>query len=253
MSRLNINDSAYLLEVNEAGPTRNGLILHLDAGDPRSYFGGGTWYDISGRGNHISMLPTAYNGTGPKYMDFNGSYGCAKYTVSDFVPGVNTLTAVVWTRIKTSTAEWRTLFRGLSSSGNHQVIIQTGAYAMGMYDNDSGGAFLTSGYSQQSIPGWDTGRWTMIMWRWQGSSPYMQHSINDTPNVISGQSADSRTGWGATRGICSIGAYNNGVQATPSNASQYWGDIASLRMYNRFLSNAELLNIWNATKGRFAL
>ena len=81
----------------------------------------------------------------------------------------------------------------------------------------------------------------------------MQFSINDAPNVISGQSSDSRTAWGATRGFCSIGAYNNNAQTNPANSSQFWGDIASVRIYNRFLSNDELLNIWNATKGRFAL
>lgn len=253
MGNLNINDGAYLQDVKNSAVTSVGLVLHLDAGDPRSYFGGGTWYDISGRGNHISVLPTAYNGTGPKYMDFNGSYGCAKYQVSDFIPGTNTITAVLWTRVKASTGDWRTLFRGKSSSANHQVINQSGGWLMGMYDNDNGSAFLSLGYSQQSLPGYNTGRWNMLMYRWQGSSPYMQLSINDAPTTILGQLSNANSAWGATRGICSIGAYNNNTQTNPADASQFWGDIASLRLYNRFLSNAELLNIWNATKERFAL
>jgi hypothetical protein len=253
MGTLNINDGAFLQDVNDSGPTRQGLVLHLDAGDVRSYVGGGTWFDMSGQGHHISILPTAFNSTGPKYMDFNGSFGCAKYQTSDFVPGTNTITAVVWSRIFNNTGNWRTLFRGLSSSGNHQVIIQQGGYLIGMYDNDSGAGFLSSGYSQTSLPGYSTGKWNMLVWRWQPSSPYYQFSINDDPATILGSSADGRTAWGATRGICSIGAYNNAVQSDPSNASQFWGDIASLRLYNRLLTNAELLNIWNSTKGRFAL
>ena len=253
MGNLSINDGAYLIEVGESGPTRNGLILHLDAGNTDSYRGGGTWYDISGRANHIAVLPAAFNPSGPKYMDFNGSYGCAKYQSSDFVPGTNTITAVLWTRILNNTTDWRTLFRGLSSSNNHQVIVQSAAYAIGMYDNDFASGFRTSGYSQQSLPGYNTGRWNMLMWRWQGSSPYYQLSINDAPGTILGQSTDSRAGWGATRGFCSLGAYNNSNQSVLTICSQFWGDIASVRLYNRVLTNAELLNIWNATKGRFAL
>ena len=48
-------------------------------------------------------------------------------------------------------------------------------------------------------------------------------------------------------------AFNNEAQSGVTNALQYWGYVSSLRMYNRVLSNGELLTIWNATKGRFAL
>ena len=256
MGNLNINNGAYLGEVTDAGPTRNGLVLHLDAGDVRSYFGGGTWYDLSGRGNHISVLPAAFNVAG-KYMDFNGSFGCAKYEVTDFIPSTTTatVTAVVWTRIARYdvTGTCRTLFRGKSSSGNHWIIGDCSGWTIGMYNNDNAIAYQNSGYSQQSLPGYNAGRWNMMVWRFQTSSPYYLLTINDTPSVTSGQLTDARDGWPANKGICSIGAYNNDIQAGVTNASQYWGDIASVRFYNRVLTNAELLNIWNVTKGRFAL
>ena len=194
------NDPAYLREVDGSSTTRLGLILYLDASDPNSWKGGstGTWYDISGGGNHISVSPTAYHNTGSiGYMDFSGPYGCAKYQVSDFVPGVNTITAVVWTQILNNTSTWRTLFRSLSTGANHQVIVQTGAYLIGMYDNDNSSAFNSSGYSQQSLPGYSTWRWNMMVWRWQGSNPYYQLSINDAPQTILGSIASSNAGWGA--------------------------------------------------------
>ena len=75
------------------------LTLHLDAGDIDSYPGSGTtWYDLSGNGNNFSILSTAYNSSGVKYMDFNGSYGCAKKTDSDLSMSGD-VTCICWTRI----------------------------------------------------------------------------------------------------------------------------------------------------------
>jgi hypothetical protein len=59
---------------------RDGLILHLDATDVDSYPGSGTtWFDLSPLGNNFEINPSAFNSsTSTRYMDFNGSYGCAK-------------------------------------------------------------------------------------------------------------------------------------------------------------------------------
>ena len=257
MGNLNLSEPSFISVVDDSSFSRDGLILHLDASNWYSYpRTGTTWKDISGssRGRNIEISAAAYNGTGPKYMNFNSS-ACAKFQTSDWVPGTNTLTAIVWTRMARYdvTGTCRTLFRALSSGANHQVIGDCSGWTIGMYDNDSGTAYWNSGFSQQSLPGYNTGRWQMMVWRWQGVSPYYLLTINDTPQVTSGQLTDSRSGWGATRGICSIGAYNNGDQNTVTAASQFWGDISSVMFFNRYLSNAELLGHYQARKNRFGL
>jgi hypothetical protein len=232
--------------------SRDGLVLYLDAGDKNSYPGTGTtWYDLSGNNNHFSILSTAYNSGGPRYMDFNGSYGCAKKASSDYSL-LGDVTVICWTRVLISTGTWRTLLRGLSSGADHQVIIQSGGYAIGMYDNVNGTGFNSSGYAQTSLPGYDTGRWNMLVWRWvNNSSPYYTISINDTPSVAQGTISSVNARF--KHGFCSIGAYNNGNQSDCSNASQYWGDISSISFYNRVCSNNELLAIYNNTKSRYGL
>lgn len=224
------------------------LALNLDAGDVNSYPGSGAvWRDTSGTGVSFAINASAYNSSGPKYMDFNGGAGCAKKTDSDFnISG--DVTAVVWTRIKTSTAEWRTLFRGRSSGQDHQVIVQSGAYTIGMYDNDNTTGFNSSGYDQNSLPGWNTGAWNMLVWRWNNSStPYYNLSVNGPTIVGTNSSVNARF----KTGFCSIGAYNNGNQSDVNNASQYWGDISQLIMYNRYITDLEVTQIYNATKTRF--
>jgi hypothetical protein len=238
-------------KVSDIYPIEN-LKLLLDAGNASSYPGSGTtWTDLSGNGNNFTILATAYNGSNVKYMDFGGSYGCAKKIDSDMIIN-GPVTFVVWTRILTTTTNWRTLFRGLSSSGDHQVIIENGAYRIGMYDNDRGSGFNTSGYLQSSIPGWNTGQWNMLVWRWNpGGTNFYSLSINNSPQTIVSGNTSINTRFKG--GICSIGAHNDGVQSNPSAASQYWGDIAKIYGYNRVLNDTEVLQIFNNDRSRFGI
>jgi len=227
---------------------RTNLILHLDAGDPASYSGSGTvWNDISGSGNHFNIVASAYNSSGPKYMDFNGSYGCAKNASDISLSDSTGVTYVVWTRILNSTANWRTLTRSYVS--DHHVIIASGGWDIGMYDNGSN-VHAQSGYSQQSLPGYGTSAWVAMYWRWKSVSPYYELSYNDTPSTIRASITNAAARY--ERGFGSIGAYHN-ESTSPSSAGQYWGDIGVFMCYNRRLTDAELLQNFNYYRSRFGL
>lgn len=224
------------------------LVLYLDAGNTSSYPGSGTvWYDISGNNNNFNIVASAYNSSGPKYMDFNGSYGVAKNSTDISLSDSNGVTYFVITRIKNSSLDWRTLTR--SYVNDHHVIIEAGGWNIGMYDND-GAAFLGTGYSQQSLPGYGTTSWVALYWRWQATSPHYQMSYNDTPGTIRGSLTNSSARY--NRGFGSIGGYNNG-NTDPSSAGQFWGDIGVFMTYNKMLSDAELLQNFNFYKTRFSL
>jgi hypothetical protein len=231
---------------------RDGLVLHLDAGDVDSYPGSGSsWYDLSGTGNNFTINASAYNSSGAKYMDFNGSYGCAKKTDVDVALSGN-VTCICWTRIKNSSSDWRTLLRGLSSGADHQVIVQAGGWAIGMYDNTNSTGFNSSGFSQQSLPGYGTSTWIMMAWVWHDTeSPYYNFGYNDG----TGNSVGPITSINARfkHGFCSIGAYNSGNQSDVNACSQFWGDIALISLYNRVLNPYEINEIFQATRGRFGL
>lgn len=222
------------------------LLLHLDAGNYDSYLGTGTlWRDLSGNNNNFNIVASAYQYDGVQYMDFKGSHGCAKNSTDISISDSTGVTYCVWTRILNSSATWRTLTR--SYTADHHVIIENGGWEIGMYDNDSSG-FIGSGYSQQSLPNYNTNNWIALYWRWQSSSPYYEMSYNDTPGTIRGSITNSNARF--NRGFGSLGAYHNG-NSTPSDASQYWGDISVFMAYNRRLSDAELLQNYNYYKGRF--
>lgn len=235
------------------GPKINssGLILCLDAANTRSYPGSGTsWYDTSGNGNHFTINASAYNSSGPKYMNFGGSYGCAVTSSGSDVPinGATAMTAIVWTRILDSSANWRTLFRGETTNNDHQVIVQSGGWLIGMYDNVNGTGFNSSGFSQQNIPGYGTTQWNMLVWRWTNvSNQYYNYnfSYNDSPGTIRGYVSSTNARFKG--GPRTIGAYS---AASPS---QFWGDIAHLSLYNRYLSDSEVIDNFRSHRGRFGI
>jgi hypothetical protein len=239
-----LNSNWVVVATNSVVSTN--LILHLDAGNTSSYPGSGTvWTDLSGSNNNFNVVASAYNSTGVKYMDFNGSYGCAKNSSDISISDATGVTYCVWTRVLNSSANWRTLTRSYSS--DHHVIIQYQGWQIGMYDNDSAG-FIDSGFSQQSLPNYGTSNWVAIYWRWQPSSPYYEMSYNDTPGTIRGSITNANGRF--NRGFGSVGAYHNG-NTDPSSASQFWGDIAVFMAYNRRLTDAELLQNYNYYKSRF--
>lgn len=233
-----------------ADVSNEGLVLLLDAGNTRSYPGTGTtWTDISGSGGtNFTINASAYNSSGPKYMDFGGSYGCAVTSSGVDTTFSGTVTAILWTRILNSSSNWRTLFRAESSGNDHQVIVQYDGWAIGMYDNVNGTGFNSSGFSQQSIPGYGTSQWNMLVWRWvstQNDFYYYSFTYNDTPETLRGYVSSSNARFKS--GFRTLGAYN---AASPS---QFWGDIAYLAMYNRRIDDNEVRTMFQAQRGRYGI
>lgn len=241
-------DAIYLEKikssVDELAIVSSNLILHLDANDSNSYPGSGsTWFDISGNNNNFTLdNPSAYSGTSPKYMDFRGSYGMA-YISPDFLVSGD-VTYVLATRILESTSNWRTLTRAETSGDNHNVIIEDGSYDMGIYQNDDARTrFNDSGYNQTSLPNFGTSDWIIMYFRWQAGVGYVM-SYNDTPEIIRADMS-SNTNASHNSGFYTLGGYNRN--------SQYWGDIGTFLVYDRYLTDAELLQNFNVLKDRFGL
>lgn len=227
----------------------NGLITHLDAGSYKSYPGTGTvWYDLSPNGYHYNIVAAAYRNTGPKYMDFTGNTGIAKSQNTSTVDAPAAYTMLLWTRIKNSTSDWRTMYRPYAN--DHTVIVESGSWRFGLYDNDALG-YVDSGFLQTSFPNHGTTGWMLLHIRIDSASTTQwRMSYNDTPQIIRAQISNSAAY--AQRMLGNLGGWGNG-DATPSNASQYWGDISSFYMYNRVLSNDEILKVFNATRNRYGI
>lgn len=226
------------------GIARSGLVLYLDAFNKNSYPGTGTtWYDISGNSNNFNILSTAFQNSELPYMDFRGDHGMAKS--SSDISLSNNVTYLLWTRVLESSSTWRTLTRSYVS--DHHVIIETGDWNLGMYDN-GGGRFTTSGFDQRSFPNYNTDNWMFAHFRFPSSSPYYKFSYNDTPSTIRSSITDPNALY--ERGFGSLGGYHSN-STDPAVGSQFWGDISLFLAYDRELSDSEILQTFNATSGRY--
>ena len=218
----------------------DGMRVYLDATNTDSYPGSGTtWTDLSGYGNNFQIVNGAFKGgagsmTG--YMDFQGNHGQAKNGGDISLSG--DVSYVVVTRIKNSTGQWRTLTR--SYNADHHVIVQSGAWNIGMYDNNGSG-FIGTGYSQQSLPGYASNSFMVMVWRWSNNDnpTYELHVDGISRGSISNSNARYNRGFG------SIGGYHSG-NTNPSSGSQWWGDIRLFAAYARRITTSEIAEIQNA-------
>lgn len=212
----------------------SGLVMNLDAANLRSYPGSGTAvYDLVGTTTHSLLGGATYTVlNGVKCFDCATS-GCYMAPSSSGAPVLSTsgYTYVAWARMKSSNADWRTLWR--TTPDDHPLLVQSTGTNLGMYDNNGTG-FNDSGYN--TTPYYDIwAQWTVVGSTATGSTFY----INGTQvGSIVAQSAAGNT--------------HNVLGA--AGPTQQFGYIGNAMLYNnKMLSLAEITQNYNALRGRYSV
>ena len=214
----------------------NGLYVHLDATNTDSYPGNGvTWTDLTVNGHNFQVPADRFVGSGGSIGSYFAFTTGTQAKNGGDISLSGDVSYVVVTRPLNSTSQWRTLTR--SYSADHHVIIQSGAWNIGMYDNNGSG-FIGTGYSQQSLPGYGSNSFMVMIWRWSNtdSPTYELHVNGISRGTISNSNARYNRGFG------SIGGYHGG-NTNPGSGSQPWGDIKMFAAYNRRLTAQEISDI----------
>lgn len=213
----------------------DGLVLYLDATNPRSYSGtGSTWTDLSGYGYNSTLVssPTYINN---KYgqLAFNGStqYATVPYTSTLWNGQVFTLS--VWAK-KIGTGDQGT--RGIMISKNINYIEHAfNGKTMASFRNNSGGQYLIYGNNPASY-----NEWRHYAVTYDGTMGILYENGAATGSttlamVVNSTSADLH-----------IGKWDGGTH-------HFNGCIAGAMVYNRALSADEVLQNYNATKYKYIL
>ena len=223
---------------NNYGPkiVTDGLVMCLDAGNTKSYAGSGTtWTDLSRNGNNGTLT------NGPTFNSANG--GSIVFDASDdYVQCVGSITTTAATFIS-----W--IRRNGSQAFNAGIIFSRGTSTTGLNFrrdvNEVGYHWNDSGLTYNWVSGLVTPNltWCMCAISVNSSSAvaYLCQSsgITSATNAISHTSTtldDIRIGWEES-----------------SSTRRFNGNMAVAQIYNRALSAAEILQNYNATKGRFKL
>jgi hypothetical protein len=228
------------------GPTivTNGLVLALDAGDKNSYVSGSTtWFDLTGVNNGtLTNGPTFNSGSGGSIV-FDG--------VDDYVltlsgGGLLSFTVSFWvktTETRSNATFWqRPSFFGKSNvgapSGDFGVTINSGylgywtGIALVERDNSYLSSILINDNTYRNIAVTNTGTLATM---------YLNGTLVSGSQLATGVALNSENFWiGGKGGSESPGSYTN-------------CSVSNVQFYNRALSAQEVLQNYNATKGRFGL
>ena len=209
---------------------RDGLVLHLDAANVKSYPGTGTTWTNMGTVGGAHTLTTAPLTTFNGVECFNMTAGYASYTGTTISMGTN-YTLMSWASMLSdaSVTTWRTLWR--TQSAHHPLLIQDSTNLIGSYDS---GGFKSTSITLQSL-GTETA-WRMYCVQRAGANMHFYFDGEFAATVTS----DSGNGmtW------ADVGY----------RGSQPPGYVATTMLYNNVLLSAnEIRQNYNALKGRYGL
>jgi hypothetical protein len=220
--------SAYIGDV-----VKNGLVLYLDAANSKSYVSGSnTWFDLSGNNNSGSLTngPT-FSSDGKGSIVFDGT--------NDYVNLGNILnfTSSFTVELYFNASAWNDEWVGLLTKGDTAWRIHRLAVDTPIKIN-----FTVTGLSSvvNTASTINTNIWYHLVCVYNGTQLliYLNGSLDATQNVTGTPSTNTKNlavGWNADF----------------SGRRFFNGKIPVVKIYNRALSPAEILENYNATKGRF--
>lgn len=217
----------------------DGLVLHLDAAQLRSYPGSGTtWTDLSGNGNSgtLTNSPTfdSANGGSLNFDGINDYLALSAYNNLNFQYG----SQEIWVQLD-----------AVNPTGPLQRILDRNNVLAGtfsfLYDGTNISARVRNTANTIAIVNYitpETNNWTCYSMTYDGTTirAYINGNLDNSSTAISGA-------------INTSGTYAMYIMSQ-NNINQFTdGKLSIVRMYNRALSATEILQNYNATKSRFGL
>jgi len=213
---------------------KDGLVFYVDAANPKSYTNGSSTWDDLTPNKFISTLvnsPSFDNGNGGNII-FNQpslQYGTGTGPTITNSP----FTISIW--LKTSTISSNSTCLSIGNTGATRQLIHfrflnsTTSFRFSLFNEDLDVTLSDTSTNFTNIVGSLTSDFTQTLY---------QNSIS--------KSARTAGGYFVGTSVLKIGSY-------PPPSEYFNGNIASVKIYNRALSADEILQNYNATKGRFGL
>ena len=228
-----------------AGPdiVENGLVLALDAGNPKSYPGiGTTWTDLSGNANNATLINgVEYSGSNFGTLTFDATNEYVTVPSVTFSPGTSAFTWNFWCKLNDLTT-FSILFSGQGSNHPEYGVIfmdpRSGQAGLGYYANaariqDNNTSFGSNWWYISFVgSGGADGARNLKLYRnaVQAGSTY-----NHNYNLV---------------GVSSVRIFG----ANHDDFSERMrGNISNVSYYNRALTAGEITQNFNATRSRYSV
>lgn len=222
-----------------SGPeiVNNGLVLHLDAANPRSYPGTGTtWFDLSGSGNNGTLVnsPT-YSTSNKGIMTLTGTNYVSVSSISSgqFASG---FTWAGWCKTSAFSAIWMWPFGTTTGS-----YLQLGKYSGSGNIRFDAAVLLYSGGALDATVNIADNNWHYMVGVWDTQFRYIYLDGTLRASVASVPGANPS-------------AYGTMLLGAHPGPSEFWnGSFGPMSIYTRGLSAAEVLQNFNAQRGRYSV
>ncbi len=211
----------------------SGLILTVDGANVKSYPGSGTtWNDISGGRTGTLENGPVFSTAGGGSIDFDGS--------NDYISFDSTITQLsdytinAWFFVDVSSAAQGIITWGQNSSGKRRaMLIWNGGSGTNYYLRSS-----THGSNPASTTVMSSGQW------WNGT---VSLASNGTAKIYVNGALENTS----TNSLSTPSSNAIYIGATSTGTEFFNGKIAIINVYDRVLSDVEVLKNYNAMKGRF--
>lgn len=220
----------------------DGLTVYLDAANTSSYAGtGATWYDLMRNRNFtLQNSPTFLPNTAGGCFSFVPS--SSHYATSSSLSTLTNWTVEAWhyyTASNTGTCPTiiTEVYPGLTFRINYNLGCTTSNYGSRA---DLKASFFDSAWRETANYALTSGRWYQIV------GTYDQNNIKIYINgSLQNSTAATTTPTSSGSGIILMRRWD---------ANEFWGGyLSTLKIYNRALDSGEVLQNYNATKGRYGL
>lgn len=213
-------------------PVTSGLVVYLDAGNPASYPGSGTtWYDLSGNSQNATFTGTPTWNAAGYFTGFDASnYMTLDNTPYSVIPTGNASRTII------AAVETLSSFGGLRHIFHYGSQGSAQAFGLG-----SAGASLANhywfGYTNESTQALSTSTFYVLGVNYNDtSSPRHKFSIDGVIGTTNNdQSMNTGTGFNP----------HIGTRIGPAESWDAGGKIYSIVVYDRDLSDAEMLQVSN--------
>lgn len=222
------------MKIGHKSPS-DGLVLYLDAANPKSYPGSGTtWNGLSGNGNDGTLVngPTFDSGNlGSIVFDGANDYATTSFTLNGSQP----LTVSCWFNLDTITKNWYSIIDAFKNGTDRNFQLWC--------DNVGKIRVFHLGSSHSGTYTLSPNTWYNAVFTYPGSglgTLYVNKNITDL-NVPKGSGSGGDI------------PLNIGGRTDAHVSSHTNGQISNIHIYNRALTPQEVLQNYNATRSRFGL
>lgn len=223
---------------------RDGLVLHLDAANTKSYPSSGTtWYDLSGRGNNGTLT------NGPTYSSANGGSivfdGIDDYTSTNLdISWNNTNSVSISFFIKPPNVTQYTPFLG-KTSWEWQLMQKQTSLQFVYWDTGGG---HTNGTIPELTDFFIANAYVAVDMVWNYSTNNLYFYKNGS--FVSSYTWDNAS---INQNIAEGIKLGGNIYRWGTNGNYWAGTISNLKIYSRSLSSTEISQNYEALRGRYGL